>query len=150
MDLTPDLMFLGPKQEEKEEKNNYSAYLPHVPSPWPWPQRLKQQKINSCQFQACRRVAANLPQNGRKFLQGKTKPCTMGLTTSPQGTVAKALYGQRFPLPNFINLEFKVSLVGSGQRQGTRSITTEKVGHRGSMDGFWKGQTGLEKSWVGL
>ena len=30
------------------------------------------------------------------------------------------------------------------------SITTEKVGYRGSMEGLWGDQKGLEKSWVSL
>ena len=44
-------------------------------------------------------------------------------------------------LTSFIEVEFKVSLVVSGQRpqKGTMSVTTEKVGYSGSMEVLWGG-----------
>ena len=71
----------------------------------------------------------------------------MALWTTPRGP--KALYDITFYSPHevrsnsFINIEFQVSLVVSGQH-------IEKVGYRGSMEGLWGGKNGLEKSWVGL
>ena len=50
-------------------------------------------------------------------------------------------------LTSFINVEFKV--FGSNWAaalQGTMSVTTEKVGHRSSMEGICGGKKGLETS----